>query len=225
MPVVWQPPLAPTLLGHPASWGPGDSSSCDPGLARPGVVPASATLGRLQPAKLAVYEMHLAGAGLDQIAAQRRVQPDTVMGYLAEAISAGYAYSWEALGVPAPALQRVAAVADGLLGRQLRDAPPQASSSSSHGSASSAPGLGAAAGSAGGGATAGYHPGNVPASGTSGPAAAAGQQQPEDLLQQLLDAGCTVRQLKEEHWDDISYGHIRLALAHLGRCNAAGCGA
>ena len=224
MPVVWQPPLAPTLLGHPASWGPGDSSSCDPGLARPGVVPASATLGRLQPAKLAVYEMHLAGAGLDQIAAQRRVQPDTVMGYLAEAISAGYAYSWEALGVPAPALQRVAAVADGLLGRQLRDAPPQASSSS-HGSASSAPGLGAAAGSAGGGATAGYHPGNVPASGTSGPAAAAGQQQPEDLLQQLLDAGCTVRQLKEEHWDDISYGHIRLALAHLGRCNAAGCGA
>ena len=42
-----------------------------------------------------------------------------------------------------------------------------------------------------------------------------------DVLQQLVASGHTLRQLKEERFADIPYGHLRLALAHLGRCNPA----
>lgn len=39
-----------------------------------------------------------------------------------------------------------------------------------------------------------------------------------DVLDRLLAAGHTLRGLKEEHFAETSYGHLRLAAAHLGRC-------
>jgi hypothetical protein len=42
-----------------------------------------------------------------------------------------------------------------------------------------------------------------------------------DVLEQLLAAGHKMRELKEARFADISYGQLRLALAHLGRCNPA----
>ena len=40
-----------------------------------------------------------------------------------------------------------------------------------------------------------------------------------DMLDVLLAAGHKLREVKEAHFPEISYGWLRLALAHLGRCN------
>lgn len=56
-------------------------------------------------------------------------------------------------------------------------------------------------------------------------AAGAGQnpgaapEEPVDVLACLLAAGHKLRELKEQRFEDVSYGQLRLALAHLGRCN------
>lgn len=43
--------------------------------------------------------------------------------------------------------------------------------------------------------------------------------QPVDILELLLAAGHKLRELKEERFEEVSYGQLRLALAHLGRLN------
>lgn len=49
------------------------------------------------------------------------------------------------------------------------------------------------------------------------PAAPVGR--PVDILELLLAAGHKLRELKEQQFQDVSYGQLRLALAHLGRLN------
>lgn len=155
-----------------------------------------------------------------------------LQGYLAEAISAGLGYSWGALGVPADALQQAAEVCGELLGQPLAwqaaptpapaavDEQQQQPEMQQHASSKRPPpcspgslAVAAAASDAGGG---------------SGSAAAPAAAPPADVLDLLLAAGHKMRALKEERFAELSYGELRLALAHLGRCNpglAAGGGA
>jgi hypothetical protein len=168
MPVTWQPP---TLSAAP----PGSQPAGGGGAQLDGAVPACARPAPLQPAKLAVFELHARqGWAFAQIAAHRRIQEDTVQAYCAEAIAAGHAYSWQSLGVPDSTLLSAAAVAESLLGRAM-----------------------SCCGS--------LDPG-----------------EPVDVLAALLGRveGGGIRQLKEGYFPpEIGYGQLRLALAHLGRCN------
>ncbi len=45
------------------------------------------------------------------------------------------------------------------------------------------------------------------------------RSQPMDILELLLAAGHKLRELKEERFEEVSYGQLRLVLAHLGRLN------
>ena len=146
---------------------------------------------------------------------------------MAAAIAAGLGYSWSCLGVPTPVLQQVAEVCSQMLGRSLACQPsaqpgaqeqcrqpqqqqqqqqqcqvgskrPPPCSPGSLAAAAAEPAAPAADGSAGG---------------------TASNDEPVDLLDVLLAAGHKLRQLKEEHFAEVSYGWLRLCLAHLGRCN------
>ena len=147
---------------------------------------------------------------------------------MAEAITAGLGYSWSCLGVPASALQLVADTCSRLLGRPFLQQPrpadvqPVAPAAQQQGGCQMggkrpppcSPGslAAAAAAAAGPEGSAGAAP--APAGSTS-----TSNTGPVDVLEQLLAAGHKMRELKEERFADISYGQLRLALAHLGRCN------
>jgi hypothetical protein len=168
MPVTWQAAAAAAAAPEGAA----------PEAPEAGWVPACASPAPLQPAKLAVFELHARqGWTFAQIAAHRRIAEDTAQAYCAEAVASGLAYAPARLGVAQEALQAVADVAGGLLGRRL-------------------------ACSAG-----------------AGPAAGGGE--PVDVLAALLAAtGGGIRQLREGHFpEELGFGQLRLALAHLGRCN------
>lgn len=136
----------------------------------------------------------------------RHIQEDSAQGYFAEAITAGYAYCWSRLGVPHDMLHRVADEAGRLLGRSLQcELPPD---QQQHGE-----GEGVGGSSEGLGEQQQQQPEQPPrASSETG-------RRPVDVLQALLNTGAKIHELKEQHWEDIPYGHLRLALAHLGRCN------
>ncbi|GAB4819179.1 hypothetical protein N2152v2_006225 [Parachlorella kessleri] len=233
MPVVWQPTAllpAPELHVHCIAGG------CEAEQQ----VPACSEVAPLQPAKLQVYTQHVQqGLALQQIAELRHIKEDSVQGYLAEAITAGYAYSWKRLGVPDTTLACVAALAGKLLERELACEPPQQHQKLDtvvQGNQGQQPDsqpqpLGAngtcanrAASSRGvvqagkEGATAGSCP-PAQQTGTATAVPAAAGLRPVDVLQALLEKGAKIRELKEQHWEDIPYGHLRLTLAHLGRCN------
>ncbi|KAL4452065.1 hypothetical protein ABPG75_007727 [Micractinium tetrahymenae] len=221
-------------------------------------VPACAELRHLQPAKLAVYQaLQQQGLSVAQVAAQRRIQEDSVQGYMAEAMSAGLGYSWGRLGVPPAVLQHVAMVCSELLGRHFawRPAPHrqqqqqrQEQQQQQQGEAQQAcPAVGskrpppcspqslaAQAGQPNRDCTPAARPGSAAPPGTAAAAAGAdggsnrssdGAQrgpsggQPVDILELLLAAGHKLRELKEERFEEVSYGQLRLSLAHLGRLN------
>ncbi|KAK9814882.1 hypothetical protein WJX73_001238 [Symbiochloris irregularis] len=84
------------------------SESTDPAMPDESVA-AAAVLAPLQPAKLALYcTVVEEGNSLEAAAAAKKVQLCTVDSYLAEAVLAGYAYSWSHLGLSASALYAVA---------------------------------------------------------------------------------------------------------------------
>lgn len=128
-------------------------------------------------------------------------------------MTAGLGYSFRCLGVPAAALQHVADVCGQLLGRPLLAALPAQPAVGCKRPPPCSPGTlaaAAAAGEPGGGGTSADNCG-------TGGASTAGQ--PADLLSRLQAAGHKIRDLKEQHFEGISYGQLRLALAHLGRIN------
>ena len=148
---------------------------------------------------------------------------------MAEAITSGLGYSWSCLGVPASALQLVADTCSSLLGRPFLQQP---------GAAVGQPASPAAQQQQQGGCQVGAKrpppcsPGSLagraagPEGGPEaalGPAGSSGSTSsssgPVDVLEQLLRAGHKMRELKEERFEELSYGELRLALAHLGRCN------
>lgn len=164
---------------------------------------------------------------------------------MAATIAAGLGYSWSCLGVPTPVLQQVADVCSQLLGRPLACQPPQPSGQvleqqqdqpqrplqqqqqqqqdpqqpqqpqqqcqvGAKRPPPCSPGSLAAA------AAEVAEPG--PAAAGAAVTAAAGDE-PVDMLDVLLAAGHKLREVKEAHFPEISYGWLRLALAHLGRCN------
>jgi hypothetical protein len=216
-------------------------------------VPSCAALRPLQPAKLAAYHALVQGAGVEEVAAQRRLQPDTVLGYMSEAVSAGLGYSLSCLGVSTELLRQVSSVCGTVLERQLLWQPAAACHEPGHGEGSSqqqqqqqqqpagqltghkrarTPGphipLACAAthssGSAGAG-TSSEVPAQqgVPTDSAPGPAAeataAAEAREWLNVGEALRAAGYTLRDLKEAHFAEVSYGQLRLVLAHLGRCN------
>jgi hypothetical protein len=207
-------------------------------------VPALPALRHLQPAKQAVYAALHQGLSVGQVAAQRRIREDSVLGYLAEAVTAGMGYSAAALGLPPGVLQQVAHVCGELLGRQLRWRPeaaaeqdqqpgeqqragercqagrkrPPPCSPSTLAAAASAPACDVGSEAVPpAGASSMQETGLLTAS--SRPAPAAGACKDADVLERLVAAGHSLRQLKEDRFPDVSYGHLRLALAHLSRCN------
>ena len=209
-------------------------------------VPALPSPRRLQPAKLAVYQLvEQQGMAIAGVAVQRGIQRDSVEGYLAEAIIAGWAYSWGRLGVSDSALHHVAAVCGELLGRTLATeygSSRSSSRSSSKGGGECEWGVEADCGASGVGdkrpalcsphallAEATAPPPEsekvaaTPGAGRhGGDAAAAGEAplEPVDVLSAVLAAGPhRLVELKEQRFADVSYGHLRLAAAHLGRCN------
>lgn len=209
--------------------------------------------------RVQAYQLHMQqGLTAAQIAAARHIAEDSAQGYLAEAITAGYAYSWPRLGVPAQALTRVAEAAGRLLGRSLACEPAAGHVGGGEDTGVAAAGRDEAAGGAAPGpaaqpsgaagargaplapiqAGAGREPsapycaaacasptagsgggGTCTRSGGKEEVACAAEGRPVDVLQALLETGAKIRELKEAYWEDIPYGHIRLALAHLGRCN------
>ncbi|PRW57233.1 Werner syndrome-like exonuclease [Chlorella sorokiniana] len=114
LPVVAPPPL-PAVPAAPASTAQQLGSDAAGAAAMPAAadwMPACARLGHVQPAKLAVYQALVhQGLSVQAIAAQRRIQEDSVQGNMAAAIAAGLGYSWSCLGVPTPVLQQVAEAA------------------------------------------------------------------------------------------------------------------
>lgn len=171
---TWRAPGPPPVPAAGEATGAGSWPGAQAGEEEE-AVPACAQLGLLQPAKLAVFELHRQGWSFVQIAAHRRLKEDTVQAYLAEGIVAGQAYSWRRFGISPEVLGGVAQVAGSLLGRQLRCSVP------------SVPGGGDVA---------------------------------VDVLAALLAArGDGIRELKEGSFPALGYGQLRLALAHLGRCN------
>jgi hypothetical protein len=110
--------------------------------------------------------------------------------YLAEGIVAGYAYWPRRLGLHMQLLGEVASTAGRLLGRAL--------------AAEACCGTADAMGKMGMG----------------GDEAACGGEDIPDLLVALQEAtGLGLRELKEEHFPGMGFGELRLALAHLARCN------
>lgn len=124
------------------------------------------------------------------------------------------------MGVPAPPLEHVAQVCSELLGRTLRwqpapavqlqqpppvpagsKRPPPCSPGSLAEAATAPPCCSDGDAQSGGG------------SGATGSCAGA------DVLARLQGAGHTLPALKQERFDNVSYGQLRLALAHLSRCN------
>lgn len=70
-------------------------------------IPPCTSLNPLQPAKLAVLQLHHQGHSIAHIAEQRKVQQDTVQAYLAEAILAGYGYRLPLLGLTSSVVREV----------------------------------------------------------------------------------------------------------------------
>jgi hypothetical protein len=167
MPPIWQPPAAAAAASAAAAAA-GDGNGA--------LVPATAAVAPVQPAKAAAAEAHLAGLSAAAIAEQRSIKEDTAEAYITEAITAGWAYAWDRLGVDGVLVAAVARGAAALLGRELAA--------------------------------------ELPAGAAAAP--------PVDLLAELLQhSGGTIRQLKEAHFEEVPYGKLRLALAHLSRCNPA----
>mmetsp|Transcript_31174 Transcript_31174/g.52645 ORF Transcript_31174/g.52645 Transcript_31174/m.52645 type:complete len:674 (-) Transcript_31174:251-2272(-) len=76
------------------------------------LVPRREPLGRLAPSKLACWDMWaLQGWSVAQVAEARSIKPGTAVGYVCDAVEAGYEYPWGRLGVPrdVEALVRAAA--------------------------------------------------------------------------------------------------------------------
>ncbi|KAL4857168.1 Werner Syndrome-like exonuclease [Chlorella vulgaris] len=219
-------------------------------------VPSCAALRPLQPAKLAAYHALMQGACVEEVAAQRRLQPDTVLGYMSEAVSAGLGYSLSCLGVSTELLRQVSSVCGTVLDRELLWQPAAARHKPAQGEGSSqqqqqqqhqhqqppgqltgqkrarTPGphtpLACAAthqgGSTGAGTSSAMPAQQVaPTDSAPGPpaeaAAAAEAGEWLNVGEALRAAGYTLRDLKEAHFAEISYGQLRLVLAHLGRCN------
>ena len=213
LPAVPQPsPAAPAAAPQP----PPPEGGCDAGGALAASLPSLpplATPTRLQPAKLAVLHAHMAGATAAEIATARRIREDTALSYLAEAVLAGYGVRWEALGVPPDELAHVAQVAGRLLGRALsyKLQPPTCATF----------GQGPDPGS--GQQQQQQQPHQSSQQLAPRDAALVSRRAPADLLQRLAEAGTSVRALREEHLggdgEALGYGHLRLALAYLGRCN------
>lgn len=143
------------------------------------------------------------------------------------------AYSWSSMGVPAAELQRVASVCGELLGQKLALGPAPLPAQQPPAAAQQPP------------AAPQQPPPHQqplqqqhkrppPCSPGSLARAAAAEQcgaaaadappegAPADLSERLSAAGYTIRVLKEQlGLEDVSYGRLRLALAHLTRCNPA----
>ncbi|KAK9832852.1 hypothetical protein WJX81_007824 [Elliptochloris bilobata] len=101
-----QAPEAPA--GQAGLWRAASDAGCGPAL----LVPAAASQAPLQPAKMTVWRLHAEqGLSGEAIAMLRSIQVDSVQGYIAEAVTAGWPYIWHRLGVPPPALALVALVA------------------------------------------------------------------------------------------------------------------
>lgn len=206
-------PVAPAEL--PAAAAPGS-----PGAWDEPPVPACAAPARLQPAKLAVWQQHHEQRlPLADIAATRRIQLDSAQAYVAEAIAAGLAYRWRVLGVADEVVQRAGQVATATLRPEGDGAAPEPGAPQRGGDPAAGPAGGSqvAEPRASGQAAAVGDRGQ--AAGSEGGAAPLGAPwAPVDLLEEVVArSGLGLRQLKDEYFPDVGWGHVRLAFAHLGR--------
>ena len=154
------------------------------------------------------------------------------------AIAAGLGYSWSALGVPEGELQLVADVCSSLLGRCLAWQPAAAAAAAQQQAQQQdgqawcggskrplpcPPGSLAAAAAATGAASeatpAAAESGAAAAAAAAAVAAAAARDERVNLSDRLQEAGHKLRDLKEDQFVDVPWGHLRLALARLSRCN------
>lgn len=167
----------------------------------------------------------------------RRVQRSTVEGSLADAIAAGYAYDWHRLGVPPAAVQSIRQVLEAAPCRGTRiectiEGQDGSDCEACHRQQHDA--RVAAGVPLGGSELAGLSAGvdssleqqfmqdavmpdsDIEAT-TSMTAGRGGMSPIQELTEQWVQRLGGIKQLKGSLTDDISFGHIRLALAHLAR--------
>eukprot|EP00899_Mesostigma_viride_P019980 jgi/Mesvir1/27984/Mv20184-RA.2 len=191
---------------------------------------------RLQPAKMAVYELHWSqGLCVHHISQRRCLKVDTVMGYLAEALAGGWPYAWHRLGVDdrqlACAVRAIVALASA--GRDAASGGKQGVVDSGDGSAMDAtPGDGFCVMSwrraVNGGSL-----GRGPPPGFAGQPVANGVM-PMGVVTSAPDVeaggvwvnleGVSIKELLEAipdgHTGALSYGQMRLVITHLRRLAA-----
>lgn len=192
MPITWQAVIPQVLpVTCNGTTGLGTGTTEEESCTANNIVPACTDPAPLQPAKRAVLQQHAQGWSVAKIASQRAIQFSTVQSYLAEAIVAGYSYDWGRIAVSSELMSSIAEATT----EALRLGTP----------------LKAAL------------PENA-----SEIAALSAAYRPRDLLAEVLDAkGIKSKELQEE-WGELAggdqvelgFGELRLAMAHLGRCNA-----